>query len=808
MTLANLFRFVSLRHLRAKPSRTFLTAAGVALGVALFVAISAINDATLRFFEENVNAVSGQASLTVFGAEGGFSEDKVAAVKDVAGVAAAVPTLETRARVELSGRPARSLVVLGIDFLQESAVRSYRSNDRVVDDPLEFLNQADSIVVTKGFAREQGLALESTIVLSTAHGRRTFVIRGLLEDEGPAKAYGGGIAIMDIDGARASFGKEGKVDRIDVVAAEGVDTKALAGRVAAALGPGHRVEPRDAQAEALARMVRGYQTILAFLSSLALLVGMFLVGNTVTLAIAERRSEIAILRALGASRASVVVGFVVEAAAMGLAGALVGIALGRVVSTSLVARVSESMSRQYVTPIDVASVQLRFAHAALGIAFGVVASALASLLPAWRASRIRGAEAFGRPSVVEGRACLGPRIGRLVELVFRTPILRLASTNLLENPRRTGGNVLALVVGLMLVVVMGTIHQSFRRSIGDWQQRTFKADLVVSASGRLVTLDVQPLAEELAAEIDRVPGVSIEDGRGARAIRVVKTTHEGRAIVIKAVDRPHSRVGFSFLDVTDRSPEEAGAALYDGGDVVLVSESFARHFPGNAREVMLETPSGRRAFRVGGTVIDFAHPEGVVYLSREVYKRHWQDSLVTAFAVQAREGTSVEALRAAIDRDLGDRGLVPVMSRALEAQLDQTLDESFAYTHAVEAAAIGVGLLGMLSTLLMSFLERSRELGTLRAIGMSRGQVMRLVLVESALLGGAGGVAAAVLGIVTARAWVVSSLAGSLGWSITVHVPFASVASTLGAGLAVGLFSGLVIARRIARLPIREALAS
>lgn len=870
----SLVRFIGWRHLRLRPLRTTLTILGVALGVALFTAMSAINDSTLQFFRDNVSSMTGKATFTVFGAEAGFPEEKVDVVKGIAGVKYAVPMIESHVRFEGgTGRRALTLVVLGIDLLQEAAVRSYQVNrgkgdEEIIDDPLSFLNQADSLIVTRSFGADNGLTIDAPLDLVTPHGRKRFIVRGMLTPSGVAKAFGGGIAIMDIDGARIMFGKEGKVDRIDIVPREGEDEEALSARIGEALGPGYRVERRNAQGEGFSRMVKGYQGLLSFLSSLALLVGVFLVANTVTMAVSERHREISILRALGASRSGVLALFVLESAVVGLVGGAVGVLLGRGLAALLVDGVSQSMSRQYMTPIDVSDIHFRASHAVSGLLAGTLSAAAAALIPAWRAANVRGSEAFGaargdvsaaapsrrrlavrgaglamllalsltshfelstRHPIFEASTPLFGAIGTALAAPWfvvlglrglrwllmparsalgRATVLRLACENLLRTPRRTGNNALGLIVGLMLVVVVTTIHQSFERSIAEWQGRTLRSDIIVSSAGRIGTLQVEPIHEDLAAEVDHVPGVDLADGRGARAFRFVRTTYDGRQVGLKAVDPQHPRVGYALFDVRDRPATDAGHELFSAADpVIMVSENFRAHFgKKTGQSIELDTPTGRIRFRIVGIAVDFANPEGVIYMSREVYKRYWNDPLVTALAVEVVPGAAPEMVRAEIDAKLGQRGLVAIQNRELREHLTEAMNESFAYTRAIEGAALGVGLLGLMGTLIMSLMERTRELGMLRAIGMSRGQLVRMVVFEALLLSGAGGAVAGALGLYLSHAWVVGSLASSLGWIIHVHVPWRSVLSTMGTGLLVGVVASVFSARHVAKIAIREAL--
>jgi putative ABC transport system permease protein len=867
---ATVLRLLVARHVASRPMRTALTALGIALGVALYLAIDVINGSTLGFFRDSVASIAGKAKLTVSAGEAGFPEEKLGVVQAVPGVKSAVPSVEAKATFG-TGADRTTLVVLGIDFLTESAVRSYETDgEDLLDDPLTFLNQADSIVVTRAFAAAHGLHDESPLPLTTALGARTFTVRGQLSPTGAAKAFGGGVAVMDIDGARVMFGKEGRTDRIDVVPAEGADEAALARAIAAALGPGYRVERPDEQSETFARMVAGYQGLLSFLGSLGLLVGLFLVANTMGMSVAERRREIGVLRAVGASRGTVLTGFLAEAAALGLAGGASGAALGRAAASWLVGLVSRSMQAQFVTPIDVATIAVSRGQLARAVALGVVAALVAAFWPAYQATRVDGLEAL-RPADaaavtargiatarwargagvamlaylgvvatrVVGDAAPGARMGmplaaalgtalaapwlvtallRGLRAVLARPalagrgfVLRLACDNLLRHPKRTGSQVLALMVGLSLVIVIATVHASFEATIGGWIGRALRSDVLVSSTGRLFSLEVEPLHEDIAQELDRVPGVDRRDGRGARGFRYVRIQHGGKTVGLKAWDEPDPSLEGSMFDVTSGaiSPAEAARALFASPDAAMVSETFAARFHAPAGSAIdLDTPSGRAAFHVVAVVNDFSSPEGVVYLRRDTYKRLWRDPLVTAFAVQAAPGVPPPRVRDAIAATLGEtRGLVPTLNAELREQMDATMRESFAYTHAIELAALLVGLLGLLNTVLVSVLERTRELGMLRAVGMSRAQLAAMVLAEAALLGAFGGAVAGVLGAYVSATWLVGSLSALVGWVIHLRIAWGALAATLAAGLGVGLVAGLAGMRRAAAVPIREALA-
>lgn len=859
--MMNLFRFVALRHLRLKPGRTLLAVGGITCGIALYVAISIINQSTSGYFRESMGAVSGKATLNVSGGETGFDEKLVEKIEAVEGVKAAVPVLETRSWLLTTNE---SVMVLGVDLFQERAVRSYKSEGKaIIGDAMSFISQPDSLILTTVFANEHGIKMNDKLELSTADGKSTFTVRGILSPTGLAKAYGGALAIMDIDAARLSFGKQGKVDRIDIVTKDGADVERVAERVRGVVGAGLTVDRPEMASKQMEKMTESFQFMSRFFSTLALIVGVFLVANSIAISIAERRKEIGTLRALGSKRAGILTLFLCEAFAMGAAGSFVGAFIGRGVAGFLVDAVTRSMSVQFAQKIE--ATQLPFdATTVLGaVVIGAVSSLLAALWPSIKATRVQPVDAMKRKDTGEesrrsgfsryagwvgfvllgGSACLSifvpglrnpiaqilMQLGAITGIALLGPALviaavqalrpvvarfdslipRLALDNLVRNPKRTTTNVTSLMVGLILVVLIACVNTSFKGTLLSFFDRILHADLLISTTGRLQSHETQPLTTALKPVIAAHPGVL-----GVYELREVKFNYQGKQVLLKSYDEPpvpeeQGAKRYPIFDTVDRDSENAGRELFHASDLtIFVSENFTlQNGARTGDHIELITPSGPRQARIAAVVREYANPNGTLFISRTNYQALFHDLLVGGFAVKLKKGFDPATVRSDLDRQLSkDNKLTILLNSDIKEQVAGVIDSSFAYTKAIEGAALLVALLGLMNTLLVTVLERTRELGVSRAIGMTRSQVTKMILLEAASQGGFGAIVALGLGVVMGLVWVTQNLAYILGWVVEFHVPWSSMGVTLALGLAVTMLAAWYPARRASKIEIVDAL--
>lgn len=324
-------------------------------------------------------------------------------------------------------------------------------------------------------------------------------------------------------------------------------------------------------------------------------------------------------------------------------------------------------------------------------------------------------------------------------------------------------------------------------------------------------MEVQPLHESLARDIDAIPGVRLDQGRGAVGIRYASARYAGREVTLKAFDRPHPSLARLPFDLRSDYPLRRGGDIFAGPrPAVLVSENFVRHFGRQTGdELTLDSPTGPLRAEIIGVVTDYASPQGVIYLPRDLYRRYWQDPLVSFFSVMVRPGTEVAAVAATIDRTLGStKGLRATDNRELRRQMRAILGESFAYTHAIEAAALIAAVVGIMNSTMAAVYARRRELAVLRAVGMTRPMVLRMVIGESLCQAAPAALVAALLGLLLAYLCLGGVLSALLGWTLEYHASPWALGAALILGVLAGGAAGSLAAWRCANLEIGAGLAA
>ena len=374
-----LLRLISWPYFRKHVLRTMLTIAGIVLGVAVFVGMHTANQTVLFAFSRTVDRIAGKTELQVMAGETGFDEDVLERVQGASTVRVAVPVIEAVADTGIKGEG--SLLILGVDMTGDRSLRDYNldsGDEAAIDDPLIFLAQPDSIMLTRSFAEKNHLGVNSQLALGTVGGMKRFTVRGIMKSSGLTSAFGGNLAIMDIYAAQKMFGRGRKFDRIDLALRPGRRIAEGEQELRALLGPGFQVDPPSGRGQQFEAMLSAYSMMVNISSLFALFIGMFIIYNSFAIAVTQRRAEIGILRALGATRRQIRGLFLGESAVTGLLGSLGGVVFGTLIARGIAATVSGLINDVYgvahLADEVAAEPRLLAAALAIGVATSVAAA--------------------------------------------------------------------------------------------------------------------------------------------------------------------------------------------------------------------------------------------------------------------------------------------------------------------------------------------------------------------------------------------------------------------------------------------------
>ncbi len=844
-----LIRLVAWRGISRDRLRSFITVLGVALGVAVVLAIRLANDGVLESFRNSLDHVAGKSRLQVTAGELGFDESLFPVIAGTPGVAHAIPVVQ--AITPVAGLPGEVLLVLGVDVLADADVREYRGPTPELADPLQLLTQPDAILLTERFARAHGFSVNGRIQLHTPTGPKTFVVRGLLAGQGAARSMDGQFAVLDIAAAQLRFGKLGRLDRVDLLLDPRGDPNRVAATLRQRLPPEVTVERPEARNAQVEQMLASFQLNLSVLSLIALFVGVFLVYNAMSVSVVRQRRQIGILRGLGVSRGQIMLAVAAEGSLIGLLGSALGVAAGVLLARGTLGAVSRTVSSLYafVRPGELHLPPALILQAAL---LGCGTAMISSLLPALEAATVTPRESMaaaslerrhypwflacagfalvqaayglaqGRP--VGGRPLLG--YGAALSLLLGTTLLcpafllvcqrglaigligsrlvagRMAIGNLGRALRRNAVTIGAMVVGLAMLVSVSTMIQSFRRTVEVWIQQTIRADLYLSRATRLVKGADTRLPASTLDEVRRVPGVDEVDGfRGLR----VEDGRGGRFLL-----------GAGDFDVMARRGRllfrhgDSAAILREarGQEGLIVSETFTERYRlKEGDEVTLHPPGRTVRLRIAGVYYDYTTEGGLAVMDRSLFLRLWRDSWLTSIIIYLSPGADPQAVRQEILRRLPTReALVVFSNRELKTRILEIFDQTFAITYALEVVALVVAALGILNTLIASVLERTREIGILRSVGFTRGGVQRTILCEAAVMGTLANVLGTLSGVALSLILIYVINKQSFGWTIQFTFPVRLIADYAALTLAASLAAGCLPAWRASRLPIAEAV--
>jgi putative ABC transport system permease protein len=830
---------LALRSLAARRGRTLLSVVGIALGIGVLSASLATDAGIASSIDRTVHDLVGRADLRIeaFG-EGGLTADSLAAIEGAPGVTVAAPALQRRTYLapaidDPNAAPA-PITALGIDPAREPAVRDLTlAAGRPLSGPDAF-----EALVTQTLAAANGTTVGGTVTFQGAAGTVDLKVVGILAGDGPIVGSEGRTVVLPLRTMQRIF-EDPTVNRVDIVAGEG----ATPGEVAAALGVALTTEPYVLSSPSdVAASLRGstadFRGTTALIAAVALFVGAFLIFNTLSMTVSERVRELGLLRAAGATRGQLVWFVIAQAIALGLAGSLAGLAVGLVLGELMAADVRSigSIPFERVDPSPGSLIAV--------VVIGLGVTIAASLEPARRAGSIPPVEALRERldpasarrarlrwlvavfvavglagllvwprdagfaglarsaavyavlflAVLAAPAVLGA-LGRVAGLPFRFLFRleeRLARASIVRDRSRTTLTVGALAIALAMVVAVGGVAHQSRLAATVWLNDVIPGDELLT-SIRPVALDEDAIAELQAIDgVKRLSPIALfevaRDGVriDAAAVRGRDLLDDGRlrfvagerTAALNALDA--GGVAILPRSVADRTGLGVGSTLtlaVGNGKVIdlRVVGVTERTLPGKAGEaVLLGWDDATNAFGVAGADV---------------------------FAVRYEPGRQLDT-QPILERTARELALEPNPLERIAGAVDDALGRVFGLFDALALIAVIVAALGIVNTLTVSVLERVRELGVLRAAGMTTRQVRRTVVVEAGILGIVGAILGIVTGLVAAGLLIV--MAG--GGPLILDPPWASIGIAVVLGIGISMVAAWYPARLASRLAIVAAV--
>ncbi len=813
MPRLRLFHRLIVRPLFREPLRTALIVLAVALGVAVVLSIELAGGAAAGSFRSSIETLTGNADLEVT-AVGGVPDEVVGRLAILPYAIQVRPRIEDYVVVPATGQ---TVPLIGLDLIADHPGDLSVDRDLTSGEALHQAAREDSLWVSEHLGAKAG----DELPLQINDRIREYTVRGVLKDSGDS----GSLVIMDIATAQRALHRVGRVDRVLLKLPSTPSVGQWEQRIRPSLPAGVELRREGAETDENRRMLSAFRWNLRILSCVALVVGAFLIFNTISVSVVRRRPEIGIARALGASRTDVLAAFLGEAICFGLAGGLLGIVLGRMMATGAVRLLGATVQNLYVSSRP-GTIELTPGAVALGLLVGVGMSLASAASPAREASLVSPVEAMARGEreyaarvhkfrdlwVAVGLALLGIAASRLPPIAGKpffgyaaallmiaasalaipalisgltaisSGLLRrmlgieamLASRSLTSSLRRTSVLVGALSTAIAMTTSVGIMVGSFRQTVQVWMDDQLKADLFLRPAGDPASDRYPTLDPSLANKIAALPGVA-----GVDRFRGYDISYQGLPATLGSADTAGSHDLGKIRFLSGRPSSQVDAKLRSG-DNAVVSEPFAnKHHVRAGDSITLPLGEARVTFQVVDVFYDYGSEKGFIVVERSILLRYLPDPAPSSIAVYVARGANVNDVRTELEKVVAGRNVLIFTSRNLRAEAIQIFDRTFAITYALELIAIIVAIIGIAGALLALVIDRRRELGLLRFLGAAVSQIRKLILVEAGLIGLLANVAGLALGIVLSLLLIFVINKQSFGWTIQFHWPVAVLLGSL-----------------------------
>lgn len=848
--LARLLARSSWHFYRRHPAQLLLSLLGIMLGVAIVTAVLITNDSSQRAFALSSEALYGRTTHQLTGALGVDQASYVQLRKDWPNLPMA-PVIQAHVAI---GDEVFS--ILGLDPFSEvgfermsPAMASSAGNTNLADTSeatLRALLQPDALLISDTSAALRGWEAGQLLLIDVGGRKVEATLAGTFSSSSPAAATG--LLTGDIGFVQSLLQRGDRIDRVDLILSDAQHAALLA-----ELPPTLALDPAISRQQTMQAMTRGFHINLTAMSLLALVVGVFLIHNTMTFAVVQRREIFAIKRITGITAGTLLLSILAEALVISLIGSVLGIALGYALAHVLIGLTTQTINDLYFV-LHVQQIWFSPWLVAAGLLLGVGSSVLAASLSALDAAGTSPIQARQR-SLIEQRTgrvlplfaalgvvmiCAGlilavlplqslilgfvalmllilgyglalPWLVKLLagacrRLCARFGIsLSLAIGGIERNISRTGLAIAALSIAVSATFGVEIMIGSFRSTVDEWLGSTLQSDIYVSAPTAVSSEGSLMLPDGIAAQARTIDGItSISTGRSLSV-----STDVGNINMLIVEPHDDSGAGFDLIDASDRQASAAWAQ-WSLDDTVMISEPLATRYQlaaGDQLQLFTQR-QGMQPFSIAAVFRDFGSSHGKLLMARSVYSRHWQDSHIGTLGIlldnPAADQRMLDTLRDKLATS--EQPLLIRSNTAIHAQSLAVFDRTFEVTRVLRWLTVGVAFIGIFSALLALHLERAREFAIIRASGATRLQIMRVVLLQTFIMGLFAGLLALPLGWFMSEILVKVINVRSFGWSMQNLLPDGAIPETLILACLSALLAGIYPAWRLSRANIAAQL--
>lgn len=846
------------RRFQQRSLQYILCLLGVALGVAMLVSIDLANGSAQTAFELSTDAIAGRATHQIESiAPAGIDESVYLQIRQQAGLTQTAPIVDGYVLApDLGNQPMR---LVGVDLFSEPPFRNYFApeNQTVGLAGLQtFLTEPNTIVLSTEVARRYQVDLGDTLTLDLAGRRVPVRLVGKVQPESTTTQRAlSSLIFTDIATAQEILQRSGHLSHIDLIAESEEDLDAIA----TLLPEDARLETAASQKNAVRQMTAAFRLNLTALSLLALVVGMFLIYNTVTFSVVQRRPLFGVLRCIGTTPRQLFTLIMGETAILGILGSFLGLGLGIVLARSIVGLITQTINDFYFV-VSVQQVAIPPILLVKGMIIGIGSALLAALVPAIEAMRTSPQTILQRSSleskvqgllpwlflswvvitligigllrlqaglvvafaglfaIVLGSALLTPPVtAALMKLV--QPITqswgvlgRLAPRDIVRSLSRTSVAIAALMVAVSVIVGVSIMVGSFRVTVVQWLDQTLQADIYVTPPSTTANRVLGQLDPAVVDEMKRWPELDDVVTYNDADATVTAFTYGDQTLKIERSiklisaegDVSHGQRPYAWR----QQSIDPWPAL-NRGEGVIVSEALLlkANLTDPPTAITVDSPQGPQTFPVLAVFYDYSSDQGTVILDNDPFIQIWGDEGIASMGLFTAPNidldTVVEDLR---ERYQGRTDVVVQSTRSLRDGSLEIFDRTFAITQALRLLAVIVAFIGVLSALMSLQLERTREIGILRATGMTPQQLWWLTLLETGLMGNVAGFLAMPLGYVLAWILIYVINVRSFGWTLQMQLNPSYFWQAWLVAIVAALLAGIYPAWRLSRVTVASAI--